>query len=70
MIVIATGFIPLRQLSIISTMVMWESNQRLGKNIAWLCGKATRGLERILRRVLVKRILGNHGYVHWLLRYN
>ena len=33
MIVIATGFIPLSPLSVVSTMVMWESNQWLGKNI-------------------------------------
>ena len=31
--VIATGFIRLSPLSIISTMVMWESNQWRGKNI-------------------------------------
>ena len=29
----ATGFIPLSPLSIVSTMVMWESSQWLGKNI-------------------------------------
>ena len=33
MIVIATGFIPLSQLSVVSTVVMWESSQWLGKNI-------------------------------------
>ena len=33
MIVIATGFIPLSPLSVLSTMVMWESSQWLGKNI-------------------------------------
>ena len=33
MIVNATGFTPLSPLSIGSTMVMWESSQRLGKNI-------------------------------------
>ena len=38
MIVIATGFIPLSQLSIISTMVMWESSQWLGKNIVLSTG--------------------------------
>ena len=32
MIVIATGFIPLLPRSIISTMVIWESNKWLGKN--------------------------------------
>ena len=32
-IVIATGFIPLSPLSVVSTMVKWESNQWLGKNI-------------------------------------
>ena len=31
--VIATGFIPLSPLSIVSTMIMWESSQWLGKNI-------------------------------------
>ena len=39
MIVIATGFIPLSPLSIVSTMVMSESSQWLGKNIVaeyWL----------------------------------
>ena len=34
MIVIATVFIPLSQLSIVSTMVVWESSRWLGKNIA------------------------------------
>ena len=33
MMVIATAFIPLSVLSIVSTMVMWESSQWLGKNI-------------------------------------
>ena len=33
MIVIATGFIPFSPLSVVSTMVMWESSQWLGKNI-------------------------------------
>ena len=33
MIVVATGFIPLSLLSIVSTLVMWESSQWLGKNI-------------------------------------
>ena len=32
MIVNATGFIPLSSLSVVSTMVMWESSQWLGKN--------------------------------------
>ena len=32
MIVMATGFIRLSPLSIVSTKVMWESNQWLGKN--------------------------------------
>ena len=54
MIVIATGFIPLSPLSplsIVSTMVMWESR----------CGKAASGLERILYGALVKRFPGKHG---------
>ena len=46
MIVIATGFIPLSLLSIVLTMVMWESSQRLGEKK--LCG------------VLVKRTQGKH----------
>ena len=33
MIVIATGFIPLSLLTVVSTMAMWESSQWLGKNI-------------------------------------
>ena len=33
MIVIATGFIILSPLSVVSTMVMWESSQWLKKNI-------------------------------------
>ena len=33
MIVIATGFILLSLLSVVSIMVMWESRQWLGKNI-------------------------------------
>ena len=50
MIVIATGFIPLSSLSVVLTMVIWESRQWLGKV---LCG------------VLVKRTSGNHGLVPW-----
>ena len=38
MIVIATGFIPLSPLSVVSTMVMWEISQWLGKNIVWSTG--------------------------------
>ena len=38
MIVIATGFIPLSLLSALSTMVMWESSQWLGKNIVQSTG--------------------------------
>ena len=34
-LVIATGFIHLSQLSIVSTVAMWESSQWLGKNIVW-----------------------------------
>ena len=37
-IVTATGFIPLLRLSIILTMVMWESSQWLGKNIVQSTG--------------------------------
>ena len=38
MIVIATGFIPLSPLSIVLTMVKWESSQWLGKNIVLSTG--------------------------------
>ena len=38
MIVFATGFIPLSPLSIVSTMVMWESSQWFGKNIVLSTG--------------------------------
>ena len=38
LIVIATGFIPLSTLSVVSTMVLWESSQWLGKNIMWITG--------------------------------
>ena len=38
MIVILTEFIPLSPLSVVSTMVMWESSQWLGKNIVWSTG--------------------------------
>ena len=37
MTVIATGFIPLSPLSVVSTMVMWESSKWLGKNIVQYC---------------------------------
>ena len=36
--VIGTGFIPLSLLSVVSTMVMWESSQWLGKNIVQSTG--------------------------------
>ena len=39
MIVIVTGFIPLSQLSVVSTMAMWESSQWLGKNIVRSTGQ-------------------------------
>ena len=45
-LVIATGFIPLSPLSVVLTM---------------LCGKAARGLERILCKELVKRTPGKQG---------
>ena len=38
MIVIAAGFIPLSPLFIVSTMVMWESRRRLGRNIVHRTG--------------------------------
>ena len=38
MIVIATGFIPLSPLSVVSTMVVWESSQWLGNNIVQSTG--------------------------------
>ena len=38
MIVIVTGFIPLSLLSVISSMVMWESSYWLGKNIVHSTG--------------------------------
>ena len=45
MIFIATGFIPLSplSLSIVSTMVIWESSQWLGKNIVQSTGKKNPG---------------------------
>ena len=39
MIVIATGFIPLSPLSISYELFMWESSQRLGKNIVQSTGR-------------------------------
>ena len=39
MIVIVAGFIPLSLLSIVSTRVMWEGSQWLGKNIVCSAGK-------------------------------
>ena len=33
---IATGFIPLSTLFVVSTMVIWESSQWLGENIVWI----------------------------------
>ena len=38
MMVIATGFIPISPLSVISTMVMWENSPWLGKNIVQSAG--------------------------------
>ena len=37
--IIAKGFIPLSPLTILSLLVMWESNRWLGKYIAWSTGK-------------------------------
>ena len=37
--VIATGFTPLSQLSIVFTMVVWESSQWLRKNLMWRIGQ-------------------------------
>ena len=34
-----TGFVPLSRVSIVPTMVMWESSQWLGKNILQSTGK-------------------------------
>ena len=44
MIVIATGFIPLSPLSVVSAMVMWESNQWLGKILCGVLVKGTPGM--------------------------
>ena len=38
MIVIATGFIPLSLLSIVSIVAMWASSHWLGKNTVWSTG--------------------------------
>ena len=47
MIVIATGFIPLSTLSVVSTMFMWESSQWLGKNIMQSTGQKNSRKARI-----------------------
>ena len=39
LMVIATRFIPLSPLSIVSKIVKWESSQWLGKNIVWITYK-------------------------------
>ena len=51
--VIATGFIPLSPLPVVSTMIMWESSQWLEKNIVRN------------RDLVVKRTQGKHRYVDW-----
>ena len=38
MIVVTLGLIPLSPLSVVSTMVMLESSQWVGKNIVWSTG--------------------------------
>ena len=50
MITIATGFIPFSPLSVVLTMVKWESSQWLGRNIV-------QGTDKISP--------GKHGQVHW-----
>ena len=49
MIASARGFIPLSSLSIVSTMVLWESSQWLGMNIVRSTSKVPE----------------KHRYVHW-----
>ena len=48
MIVIATGLIPLSLLSIVSTMLMWESSQLLGRNIVWRTDKKNSNMDRCI----------------------
>ena len=50
MIVTSTEFIPLSPLSVVLTMVMWESRQWLGKNIG---------------QSIDEKNSRKHGYVHW-----
>ena len=70
MTVIATGFIPLSPLSVVSTMVMWESRQWLGKNIVHSTGlkKKKKKLQESMGRCTgcrdVTEILSKNGVKH------
>ena len=52
MIVIATGFTPLSPLSIVSTMIMWESSHRLGKD--WLKELQKRWIGALVSKIYLK----------------
>ena len=55
MIVIATGFIPLSPVSLVSTMVMWESSQWLGN---YLLKELQESMDRYIgRRDLIEILL-------------
>ena len=57
MIVIATGFIPLSPLSIVSTNVIWESSQWLGKNVVCQLKKFQVSIDRCTGRRDITEIL-------------
>ena len=63
MIVIATGFIPLTPLSIVSSMAMLESSQWLGKNIV----RSTMYLEKKFEKRM-DRCTGHHDMTEMMLK--
>ena len=57
MIVIASGFTPLAPLFIVSTMVMWESSQWLGKNIEYWLKELQESMDRCTGHCYISEIL-------------
>ena len=69
MIVIAIGFIPLSPLSVVSTMVMWESSQWLGKKYCaeyWL-KELQESMARYTGRLDITERLLKNGVKHHII---
>ena len=56
-VVIATGIIPPPRISIVSTIILWESSQWFGKNIVWSLVRRSPGHDCTGRRDITETLL-------------